>query len=205
MTVEHPKQTYYPEYNVMDQFHEWDKVTQCVIQKRLAASEVSFFKPEEHELMIALYPIITPSHLGDIGVNVVSLLDERCREGKMNGYIRGSKLRVIDVIRIGLRYVHVECYSQFHHTFSTLEKKLQISYVQQLQDNIGMSDVWIKIQPQIFLHTFSNELIKVVYSDPSIWSDLGFGGPAYPRGYYAFGFKQFDSWEAPLYDKDEKS
>ncbi|MED4017552.1 gluconate 2-dehydrogenase subunit 3 family protein [Sutcliffiella cohnii] len=195
--MEHPKSPHYEEYNVMDQFHEWDVITQRVIRNRLAASDVSFFTPEEQNTIIALYPIIFPSHLGDIGVNVLALLDQRMRENKINGYVKGTTLQKVDVIRTGLRYVATECYTQFHHPFSTLEKKLQISYVGQLVENIGSSEVWIKITPKLFFTTFTYEILKIIYADPSVWSDIGFGGPAFPRGYYTFGFDQFDPWEAP--------
>ena len=33
---------------------------------------------------------------------------------------------------------------------------------------------------------------------PQAWSEIGFGGPASPRGYVRLGFDQRDPWEAPL-------
>ncbi|WP_078381688.1 gluconate 2-dehydrogenase subunit 3 family protein [Sutcliffiella halmapala] len=199
--MQHPKNSYYPEYNVVDQFHEWDKVTQHVVKTRLAAFHVEFFTPEEQELLVALFPIFFPSHLGDIGINCLSILDERCRQEKIQTYARGTSLLTKDVIRKGLKAIHLECFTQFHQPFSKLENKLQHSYIDSIKQNISTKDMWQDFSPALFVKTFSCEMIKIIYSDPSVWSKIGYGGPSYPRGYYAFGFKQFDSWEAPLYEK----
>jgi hypothetical protein len=43
-------------------------------------------------------------------------------------------------------------------------------------------------------------LVKTVagyyYSHPAAWSEVGFGGPASPRGYVRIGFNTRDPWEA---------
>ena len=39
---------------------------------------------------------------------------------------------------------------------------------------------------------------QAFYAHPWAWSEIGFGGPAYPRGYAAFGNPQFgerEHWE----------
>jgi hypothetical protein len=199
--LQHPKDSYYPEYNVADQFHEWDKNTQETIHTRLSAFQIKFFTPEEQELLVSLFPILFPSHLGDFGINILSILDERCLNEKCQTYVKGTSLLTIDVIRKGLKAIHLECFTQFHQPFSQLEKKLQLSYIESLKLNIGDKKVWKEFSPALFLKTFSFDMVKITYSDPSIWSKIGYGGPAFPRGYYAFGFKQFDTWEAPLYEQ----
>ena len=42
-------------------------------------------------------------------------------------------------------------------------------------------------------------LLKTVaalyYAHPTAWSEIGFGGPASPRGYVRLGFNETDPWE----------
>jgi hypothetical protein len=34
------------------------------------------------------------------------------------------------------------------------------------------------------------------YAHPQAWDEIGFGGPASPRGYVRMGFNRYDPWEA---------
>ena len=39
-------------------------------------------------------------------------------------------------------------------------------------------------------------ILSAFYSHPWAWNEIGFGGPAYPRGYARIGAGQRESWEA---------
>lgn len=40
-------------------------------------------------------------------------------------------------------------------------------------------------------------IVKIYYAHPAAMSEIGFGGPASPRGYVRLGADRFDGWEAP--------
>ena len=40
-------------------------------------------------------------------------------------------------------------------------------------------------------------VLAAFYSHPWAWSEIGFGGPAYPRGFARLGAGQREHWEAP--------
>jgi hypothetical protein len=40
------------------------------------------------------------------------------------------------------------------------------------------------------------DIVEIYYAHPSAWSEIGFGGPASPRGYLRLGTNRRDSWEA---------
>ena len=50
--------------------------------------------------------------------------------------------------------------------------------------------------------SFFAEVLKAAaghfYSHPDAWSEIGFGGPASPRGYVRMGLDERDPWEAPV-------
>jgi hypothetical protein len=39
-------------------------------------------------------------------------------------------------------------------------------------------------------------VVGIYYAHPAAWSEIGFGGPASPRGYVRLGFDERDPWEA---------
>jgi hypothetical protein len=49
-------------------------------------------------------------------------------------------------------------------------------------------------------HFFTHLLLKAAashfYAQPQAWSEIGFGGPASPRGYVRMDFDRRDPWEA---------
>ena len=45
--------------------------------------------------------------------------------------------------------------------------------------------------------------LSAYYAHPWAWNEIGFGGPAYPRGYARLGLGQRESWEgAPAFERD---
>jgi hypothetical protein len=53
------------------------------------------------------------------------------------------------------------------------------------------------VDPHIFFrHLLVKTAAGIYYAHPAAWSEIGFGGPASPRGYVRLGFDQRDPWEA---------
>ncbi len=46
-------------------------------------------------------------------------------------------------------------------------------------------------------------VLAAYYSHPWAWNEIGFGGPAYPRGYARLGADMGEAWEgAEAFDRD---
>ncbi|OZM58120.1 hypothetical protein CIB95_00640 [Lottiidibacillus patelloidae] len=202
--MDHPKQSHYPSFDVLTEKENWDVVTQQVINNRTNPNREKYFSNEEKELLLSLLPLLFPSHLGELSIDVITLFENRCANGKVIGYPIGSKYKKLQIVHIGLENIQKQIYSQHETIFSKLSEDTQKIVIKDIQKNLGYLNIWEKVSPQLFFKTLLKELIPIVYSDPSIWSDIGYGGPAYPRGYYAFGPEQFDSWEAKRNDKKEE-
>ena len=41
-----------------------------------------------------------------------------------------------------------------------------------------------------------HDVVAAYYAHPTSWNEIGFGGPASPRGYVRMGFDKRDPWEA---------
>jgi hypothetical protein len=41
------------------------------------------------------------------------------------------------------------------------------------------------------------DVLGAFYSHPWVWNEIGFGGPAYPRGFARLGAGQREHWERP--------
>ncbi|HZD88840.1 MAG TPA: gluconate 2-dehydrogenase subunit 3 family protein, partial [Pseudolabrys sp.] len=45
-------------------------------------------------------------------------------------------------------------------------------------------------------HVLLREIVGIYYAHPDAWSEIGFGGPASPRGYVRLAENRRDPWEA---------
>ncbi len=57
---------------------------------------------------------------------------------------------------------------------------------------------WGEMSAQRFFGTLLLRTVATIYyAHPAVWSEIGFGGPAGPRGYVRLGVGERDPWEAP--------
>jgi hypothetical protein len=57
--------------------------------------------------------------------------------------------------------------------------------------------VWARLPARCFFTAvLLKEVVGEYYAHPAAWSEVGFGGPASPRGYVRLGVNQRDPWEA---------
>ncbi len=47
-----------------------------------------------------------------------------------------------------------------------------------------------------FKERMVHDIVAAYYAHPTSWNEIGFGGPASPRGYVRMGFNKRDPWEA---------
>lgn len=195
-----PKKSYYPTYDVLNAKNEWDEATQRVIFNRLHINESGTLTPEMNRTVQALTGVLFPSHIGEQTLSIVMVLDQRIKQGHLKTYPKLASLSKEFIIKNGLTYVEEEAFFDYKKPFVLLEKQDRVNLVERLKLNKGNQQIWELTTSELFYQTISSELVKIIYSDPSIWSQIGYGGPAYPRGYYAFGPGQFDQWEAEPHD-----
>ncbi len=76
----------------------------------------------------------------------------------------------------------------------TLEQ--QAALVQAVQD----ADQWHGFDARHLWSLWTRYVCTAFYSHPWAWNEMGFGGPAYPRGYKNLGIDRREEWERPELD-----
>ncbi|MDS0797154.1 gluconate 2-dehydrogenase subunit 3 family protein, partial [Burkholderia pseudomultivorans] len=63
---------------------------------------------------------------------------------------------------------------------------------------------WAGMDPRVFFaKRVLMDLCGAYYSHPYAWNEIGFGGPASPRGYVRMDFNRRDPWEARVEGDDD--
>lgn len=81
----------------------------------------------------------------------------------------------------------------FFHLEESLQRQIMTSICEGL---LSQSQAWEGIPQKELFQKLLNLTVEAYYSHPQIWSEIGFGGPAYPRGYVRAQLGHLDPWEA---------
>jgi len=97
----------------------------------------------------------------------------------------------------GLNAIAAECTDRFGKPFEELSSEEQDTYLTDLQNGEVSDRFWGDMPVQCFFsELLLKDVLEIYYSHPAAWSEIGFGGPASPRGYVRTGFDERDPWEA---------
>ena len=101
-----------------------------------------------------------------------------------------------DAWRQGLDAIEAESRERHGRSFLELTGTDQDSLLREVQLGKVESDCWRGLSPKRFFKSLLlTQVVSTYYAHPAAWSEIGFGGPASPRGYVRLGFDERDPWE----------
>ncbi len=191
----------YPDYDVLETWESpsWNEQTREVIRTRLTeVPERRFFLRDEWETLEAVCSrlIPQPDRLDD-PVPIVPWIDQQLHENQGDGYRYENMLPQREAWRLGIAGIEEESVRRFGTRFADLSPERQDAVLRRIQKGDVEGEAWETLPPQrFFLHMLLRTVAGIYYSHPAAWSEIGFGGPASPRGYVRLGIDQRDPWEA---------
>jgi hypothetical protein len=82
-------------------------------------------------------------------------------------------------------------------SFHSLTVVHQDEFLHSMQSGKLTNAAWGDMPCKLFFeHRVLPDIVHAYYAHPIAWSEIGFGGPASPRGYVRMGLNRRDSWEA---------
>lgn len=179
----------------------WNDQTRSVVRKRLEqVPPRRFFSETEWDIAHAVADRILPQPDRPADpVPIVPFIDEALHERRGKGYRFDDMPPRHEAWRRGLAAIDDESQRRFGTPFVGLEDDQKDELLSRLQQGEVVSESWRELPPKRF---FGNVLVEDIvgeyYAHPAAWSEIGFGGPASPRGYVRLGFNQSDPWEAKV-------
>jgi hypothetical protein len=81
--------------------------------------------------------------------------------------------------------------------FHGLSAEQQDGLLRRMQQGNLIGKVWGGMPCKLFFeHRVLPDITHAYYAHPIAWNEIGFGGPASPRGYVRMGLDRRDPWEA---------
>jgi hypothetical protein len=130
-------------------------------------------------------------------VPIVPFIDEKLFKNQGNGYRFAEMPPMREAWRQGIKAIDEEARRRWDSGFCELPHNQQDAVLRAIQHGDALSPAWEGLPPKrFFTSMLLRETVTVYYAHPAAWNEIGFGGPASPRGYVRLGFDRRDSWEA---------
>jgi hypothetical protein len=190
----------FPGYDVLSKRHtpSWNQQTREVIDARLALSDQPKFLTEPELAMVAAVAArIVPQPKNRPPIPVAILVDHQLDRDQQDGFRQPRMPRLREAWRLGLRALAAEAQAAHQKPFTALSPSDQDTLLRAMQAGALQDPAWGDMPPATFFKArLSHDIVHAYYAHPTAWSEIGWGGPASPRGYVRMGFDERDPWEA---------
>ncbi len=190
----------YPGYDVLAKRRtpSWNEKTRRVVDQRLAMPrEPRFLTPEQFETLDAVCARIVPQPATRPLVPVAAMIDEKLHDHKGDGYRDHRLPPMEEAWQRGLHALDAEARNVANVPFHRLDAAEQDSLLQRAQGGHLSDPAWRGMSSAVFFaKRLLTDIVKAYYAHPTAWNEIGFGGPASPRGYVRMDFDRRDPWEA---------
>jgi gluconate 2-dehydrogenase subunit 3-like protein len=175
----------FPGFDVLRQRAHWDQRTQEVVMARVADDWTrSFFTSAEERVARALCATLLALDGSPLAPPVFEMIDHRLADGVTDGWHYDDMPPDAQAWRRSLAELDRRGFA----TAPADARERQVEAVRHQERFAGMAgkrlfDLWMRYACWAY------------YSHPHAWNEIGFGGPAYPRGYKNLGLDRREPWE----------
>ena len=191
---------YYPGFSTLKQKSYWDAATRRVVEERVSKRKpIRFFTPEEARTMYALVDRILPQddRTQERRIPILPEIDERLYENRLEGYRFEDMPPDQEAYRIAARAFEEMARTLHSRGFSDLDVRDQEEILKSVHDGKPSAgkELWKRMNVERFWSLLVTDVVTVYYAHPWAWDEIGFGGPAYPRGYMRLEEGEPEPWE----------
>jgi hypothetical protein len=188
----------FPDYDVLSNQRHWDEVTRKVVTDRVdEVPPIRFFTPAEGACLGPFLDVVLAQD-SEPRIPVLAMVDEKLYEGKLDGYQYADMPDDRETWRLVARGLDETAREHGATSYATGGEDLQHDIVGELADGKLSGGAWGEVNVSRAWSVVMRGALSEFYSHPWAWNEIGFGGPAYPRGYMRrqVGARGRDPYEA---------
>ena len=190
----------YPGYDVLAKrgTPSWNAVTRAVIDERLnVPREPRYFSAAEWAALEAVCARIVPQPADRPAIPVAAYVDQKMHDRKHDGYRHAELPEQGQAWKQGLAALDEAARREHGSAFTAIGTGLQDALLRQMEHGTLKAEALLSMPPaSFFKHRVIHDVTSAYYAHPTSWNEIGFGGPASPRGYVRLGLDRRDPWEA---------
>ena len=193
--------TPYPTYDVLDKWDSpsWNDQTREAVRQRLdEVPQRRFLTKEQWSLLEAIVARLMPQPEREEPVPIVPWIDDMLHRNHSPGYRYADMPPMREAWKQGLDAIAAEARNRHGKSLrGAVAGRTRTSCSATSSTTASRAATGASCRAGgFFLHHLLKQTVGIYYSHPAAWSEIGFGGPASPRGYARLGFDERDPWEA---------
>jgi hypothetical protein len=201
----------YPGYDVLSQARHWDEATRRVVLDRVEnVPPIRFFAPDEARTLRCFCDVVTAQD-EEPRIPVLEMVDSKLHAGRLDGFQHADLPDDREVWRLAARGLDEAARTRGARDFTAAADEVQLEIVAAFHQGELSGGVWDRLPAARAFSVLMRAVLSAFYSHPWAWNEIGFGGPAYPRGYARLGIGLRESWEGeeefdvdPVHDVAER-
>ncbi len=185
----------YPDYNVLDEVDHWDEATSRLIAERIdQVPPIRFFTTDE-AMTLGRFCDLVLAQDREPKIPVLPMVDAKLWAGELDGFVFAGMPDDRETWRRVARGLDASARQHGAADFLHATTDVQCQIIDAFSKGKLHGEVWDEMSPSNAFSVVMRAVLSAFYSHPWAWNEIGFGGPAYPRGYARFGVGQRESWE----------
>jgi hypothetical protein len=181
----------YPDFDVMEQVAHWDERTRDLVRARIDSVPERRFLSEPEFATLVAFAYIALAQDRDPRIPVMAFVDAKLASGRGDGYRYEDLPSDPETWRIVARGLDDSAGGAFHEAPVGARERIVADFA----SGELSGGAWSQVNVQRAYAVVMRDLAEAFYSHPWAWNEIGFGGPAYPRGYQALGVDRHEPWE----------
>jgi hypothetical protein len=183
----------FPGYDVLAEAGHWDEATRRVVLARVEdVPPIRFFSDEEARTLRALCDCVLAQD-GDPRVPVLEMIDAKLFAGELDGFRYADLPDDPETWRAVARGLDSSARAAGAPDFASMDGEQRHAIVTAFSK--GKLN-WGELPVERAWSVVTRMIVSAFYAHPWAWNEIGFGGPAYPRGYARMAAGQREHWEA---------
>ena len=185
----------FPGFDIGDQAPHWDQVTRDLIEARVRTSPpaVTFFSGTERGCAHVLLNDLTGQDRDDAQVPVTQMVEARLAAGETDGWRYDDMPEDGQAWRDTLGYLDADARARCGTSFAQAAVQDRHRLIQAVRDRSGQD--WHGLPATHVWSLWTRYACTALYAHPDAWAEMGFPGPAYPRGYKNIGVDKLEPYE----------
>jgi hypothetical protein len=173
----------YPDHDVLAAAGHWDPVTREVVRARVEQVPPRRFFTEPEFACLCAFSDIVLAQDSEPRIPVMSFVDAKLYDGQLDGFQYVDMPADRDTWRQVAHGLDEAARARGAASFAQADEPAQRAIVGAFADGTLSGGTWDRLPASTAWTVVMRPVLSAFYAHPWAWNEIGFGGPAYPRGY----------------------
>jgi hypothetical protein len=185
----------YPDFDVLAEQDAWDDATREVVLARVEdPPPLAYFGVGQAECLAAFCDVVLAQDR-EPRIPVLAFIDAKLHAGRRDGYQYADLPDDGELFRLLPGALDEAARARGAESFARADDDAQHAIVGELAEARLAGGLWERYDQARVFSVVMRYVLAAFYAHPWAWNEIGFGGPAYPRGYMRLGIGLAEPWE----------